>query len=231
MIAPVPDLWSVHARLARCYGAQTKWWPGRENPFEVIAGAILTQRTTWTNAGRAIRRLRETGVLTVDAMAALDVDELAELIRPSGFYRAKAGALKAFCDLLGRSFGGDLRRLLRLPTEALRAQLLTVRGIGDETADAILVYAAERPSFVVDAYARRLLGRLGIADPNDSYRSLQGRFMDALPREAELYADAHALIVRHGQLHCRAEPMCGGCPLCDVCAFCAATSQVEGTTA
>ncbi len=223
----VPSLCDVHARLAQCYGTQAEWWPGQERPFEVIVGAILTQRTTWTNAHRVLERLRDAGVLTVDAMAAMDENALAQLIRPSGFYRAKAGTLTAFCELLGQSFGGDLRRLLRLPTAALRSQLLTVRGIGDETADAILVYAARRPSFVVDAYTRRLLGRLGIADPNDSYRSLQRRFMESFPCDATLYADAHALLVRHGQLHCRAQPTCAGCPLREVCRFSAALFTEE----
>ena len=219
MIARVPTLHDVHRRLVGDYGAQTSWWPGRDDPFEVVIGAVLTQRASWTNAHRALERLRAAGALAATAIVATDAITLGTLIRPAGCFRAKAAALKAFCARLDEAFGLDMQQLLALETDELRAWLLSIRGIGDETADAILVYAAGRPSFVIDAYTRRLIGRLGIADANASYRSLQQRFMDDLPADAELFAEAHALIVRHGQTHCRPRPSCPGCPLEDVCTF------------
>jgi endonuclease-3 related protein len=221
------DAHEVHVRLSHCYGSQAEWWPGREDPFEVVTGAILTQRTTWANANRTLAQLRTVGALTVDGMSSMNDDCLALLLRPSGFYRAKTRALKAFCDVLNAEFEGSIERLLALPTDELRSRLLAVRGIGDETADAILVYAAGRPSFIIDAYTRRLIGRLGLANPNESYRALQRRFMNALPRNAELYAEAHALIVQHGQVRCRPRPRCAGCPLADACLFAADAERRE----
>jgi endonuclease-3 related protein len=204
--------------LLQAYGPQN-WWPGRDNPFEVIVGAILTQRTTWTNAAKAIEALRQAHRMTPEAIRKTEERDLANLIRPAGFNRAKTASLKAFCSLLQTDHAGDLTRFLELPLAKLRARLLSVRGIGDETADAILVYAAGKPSFVIDAYTRRLLKRLGWMAGGESYRALQEAFTAALPSDVETFAEVHALIVHHGKTHCRAQPRCEPCPVAVMCEF------------
>jgi endonuclease III related protein len=208
----------LYDRLLSAYGPQD-WWPGRDDPFEVIVGAILTQRTTWTNAAQAIQALREAELLTACSIDASDVGRIEELVRPAGFFRAKAATLKAFSAMLRTDHAGDLHRLFDLPTDALRVALLDVRGIGDETADAVLLYAAGRPSFVIDAYTRRLLTRLGWIAGNESYRTLQTEFAAALPEDVDLFAEYHALIVQHGKMHCRARPRCTACALKTTCSY------------
>ena len=212
------DLSSLYEALLQVYGPQD-WWPGRENPFEVVVGAILTQRTTWTNAARVIDVLRRAKLLTPEAIRQTESHELEILIRPSGFYRAKTAKLKAFCTMLWTEYAGDLSRLLALPLEDLRSVLLSVYGIGDETADAILVYAAGKPSFVIDAYTRRMLTRLGWIEGRESYQQLRKAFTKALPTDVGLFAEYHALIVRHGKTHCRVHPRCNTCPLADLCDY------------
>jgi endonuclease-3 related protein len=151
-------------------------------------------------------------------MRRLSEEDLATLIRPSGFYRAKVRKLRAFLDLLYERFGGDLARMLGAPGEELRAALLATHGIGPETADAILLYAAHRPFFVIDAYTRRTFTRLGIRPPHDTYDAWQRMFADALPRDAAVYNEYHALIVEHGKDACRTDPRCGDCVLVVLCA-------------
>ncbi len=185
----------VYERLAERYGPRG-WWPA-DSPFEVIVGAILTQRTAWTNVEKALANLKQAGALSPAAMRALSVDELAELIRPSGFYRSKARKLLAFLAMLAERFEGDLERLLAAPSAELRASLLATHGIGAETADAILVYAARQPFFVVDAYTRRTFSRLGVRPDGDTYSAWQGLFEESLPRDAAVYGEYHALIVEH----------------------------------
>lgn len=214
-----PDLVSLYDVLLRAYGPQQDWWPGREDPFEVIVGAILTQRTTWTNAARAIAALHRAQVLTPEAIRVTEKRVLEDLIRPAGFYRAKTKKLKAFCAMLWTEHTGDLSQLLALPLAVLRAKLLSVYGIGDETADAILVYAAGKPSFVIDAYTRRLLKRLGWISGNESYRHIQEAFTKALPTDVGVFSEYHALIIHHGKTHCRPRPVCEPCPLTDMCEF------------
>ena len=210
------DLQSLYDALLRAYGPQN-WWAGRDDPFEVIVGAILTQRTTWTNAGRAIEALRRANLLTPEAIRQTENCELEILIRPTGFYRAKTAKLKAFCTMLRTEYDDDLSRLLALPMEDLRLVLLSVYGIGDETADAILLYAAGKPSFVIDAYTRRVLTRLGWIEGRESYQQLRKAFTKALPMDVETFAEYHALIVRHGKIHCRSRPRCKTCPLANTC--------------
>lgn len=219
---PYRDLYD---RLLNSYGPQG-WWPG-EDPFEVIVGAILTQRTAWRNVEHAIRGLRASGLLAAAALDGASMERVAEAIRPAGFYNAKAGKLKAFAAHLMREHGGDLERLLARADDALREELLGLHGIGEETADAILVYAAERPSFVIDAYTRRLLTRLGWIAGHESYGELRKLFLDALPGDVEVLGEFHALIVRHGKAHCRADPACGGCPVRSICAAASATEASE----
>jgi endonuclease-3 related protein len=204
-------LFRLYDTLARRYGAQ-HWWPAR-SPFEVIVGAILTQNAAWRNVDLAIARLREADALTPGAIRRLSAVRLAALLRPSGTFRVKARRLRAFVDHLARRHQGDLDRMLRQPALALRAELLTIPGIGAETADAILLYAAGRPVFVVDAYTRRIFGRHRLAAPAVPYAALQRLFAVDLPRDPALFSEYHALLVRVAKEHCRARPRCEGCPL------------------
>ena len=197
------------------YGPQ-RWWPG-ETALEIIVGAILTQSAAWTNVEKALSNLTAAGVLSPEGLRTLAEDQLAALIRPSGYFNAKASKLKAFVALLDERYGGDLDRMLGSPVDELRAALLTTHGIGPETADSILLYAAGRPLFVIDAYARRTFSRLGLLPESDSYHDWQRLFMRALPPDAPLFAEYHALIVRHGKEVCRKRPLCARCPLAEVC--------------
>lgn len=208
-------LWDVFRRLHERYGPQ-HWWPG-DGPFEVIVGAILTQSAAWTNVEKALANLRAAGALSPAGLHALPEEELAALIRPCGYYRAKARKLKAFTGLLYGRFGGDLDALLALPAGELRALLLGVYGIGPETADSILLYAAGRPAFVIDAYTRRLFARLGLRPEGDGYDAWQALFASRLPADAALFNEYHALIVAHAKAACRARPVCAACPLLSLC--------------
>lgn len=206
----------VYDRLLAAYGPRG-WWPGAESPFEVVVGAILTQNTAWANVERTLPRLREAGALTVAGVRAIPEPELAALLRPAGYFNTKARKLKAFVAMLDASHGGSLERLLALPADELRAGLLATWGIGPETADCIVLYAAGRPSFVVDAYTARVFTRLGIAPERGRYEDWRRLFMDALPPDPPLYNEYHALIVTHGNRTCRPAPRCGGCVLREVC--------------
>jgi endonuclease-3 related protein len=189
------------------------WWPGRTS-FEIIVGAILTQNTSWGNVERAISNLRRNKVLTLSAMEAVPFSRLAALIRSSGYFRQKAKKLKAFVHFMRAQHRGSLVKMLRTPTATLREQLLGVHGIGPETADSILLYAGRHPVFVVDAYARRILERHHLAEPKMSYEDVRQLFERSLPRDAPLYNEFHALIVRTGKDYCRANtPRCEECPL------------------
>jgi endonuclease-3 related protein len=188
------------------------WWPDGE-PFEVSVGAILVQNTSWTNVERALEQLRSADVLRPARMAALSQPVLEELVRPSGQYRQKARKLREFLALIARH--GSLDGLLARPAEELRAALLATWGIGPETADAIVLYAACQPSFVIDAYTQRLFNRLSIGPVTTSaYRAWQRFFVDALPEDRDLWARYHALIVMHNKHLClKNRPRCGECLL------------------
>ena len=189
------------------------WWPAR-TPFEVMIGAILTQSTAWSNVERAIANLRDAGVLTPAGIAGLPVSRLAELVRPSGYYRQKALKLKAFVRFLDSKYGGSVRRMFASPTSQLRQELLGVRGIGPETADSILLYAGKHPVFVVDAYTHRIFGRHAVIDGKGHYEQVRALFEQALPRDAQLFNEFHALIVNTGKTWCRkSRPRCHQCPL------------------
>ena len=201
----------VYERLFRRYGPQ-QWWPG-ETPFEVIIGAILTQSTAWTNVEKAIANLKSAHVLGPESLHSITTDELAALIRPSGYYNAKAAKVKAFVDRLCDKYSSVLDRLFELDTASLRHELLSIHGIGPETADSILLYAAYRPVFVIDAYTKRIFSRLGIASANDSYEAYQRLFMENMPHDEKLFNEYHALLVRHGKDVCRKSPRCNDCCL------------------
>jgi endonuclease-3 related protein len=189
------------------------WWPGR-TPFEVIVGAILTQNTAWANVERAIARLRREKLLTPAALERVPHARLARLIRSSGYFRQKAKKLKAFVRFLRREYGGSLRRMFAAPAEELRAKLLAVHGIGPETADSILLYAARHPVFVVDAYTKRILVRHGLLGEKPGYEETRALFENSLPRDTQLFNEFHALLVMTGKNWCRNRaPRCEECPL------------------
>lgn len=187
-----------------------KWWPG-ESPVEIIVGAILTQNTNWGNVERAIANLKAAGLLDWSALHRIDASRLAELIRPAGYFNVKARRLKNFVDWLWRRYEGDLSRLAVIDQGRLREELLTINGVGPETADSILLYALDRPSFVVDAYTARIMRRHGMTF--SGYDELQAIFEDHLPREPALFNEYHALIVAVGKDFCRPKARCETCPL------------------
>lgn len=190
-----------------------------------MVGAVLTQNTTWVQAERAIRGLKAAQLLSVRALVSAPVEEVAVAIRSAGCFRIKAVRLQALARWL-QAKGGE-PALRRIETPHLRRELLAVHGIGPETADAILLYALERPVFVIDAYSRRLFARLGVIAGTESYEQLQERFHQALPPDRELYHAYHALIVTHGKTVCRARPRCADCHLAPLCAY-AGTFPAEG---
>jgi len=205
-------LLNIYHRLFDCYGPQ-HWWPAEE-PFEVMVGAVLTQSAAWTNVEKAIGNLRGAGALSPEALRRLPLSELAALIYPSGYYNAKSRKLKALADYLG-GYQDDLDRLFAVGTCQLRRELLGVHGIGEETADSILLYAAGHPVFVVDAYTRRILNRAGLAPERDRYADYQGLFMENLPVDTGLFNEYHALLVCLGKNVCRRRPLCQQCCLND----------------
>jgi len=210
------ELLAVFRRLYEHYGPQG-WWPG-DTPFEVAIGAILTQAAAWRNVERALANLKEAvGALSPQALYTLPREELARLLRPVGYFNAKARKLRAFLEALQEGYGGELPRLLSLPLPELRERLLSIHGIGPETADAIILYAAQKPIFVVDAYTRRLFRRLGLGPATDSYGAWQSFFMEHLPLDVDLFNEYHALIVRHAKAACRKNPLCQGCCLEGLC--------------
>lgn len=209
------DLIGLYHRLLAAYGPQG-WWPA-DGPFEVIVGAILTQATAWENAARAIDNLRRAGLLDPKRLMNAPIDRIAALTRPALYYNQKAKKLKAFLEFLAERYGGDLDRLLDEPLSDLRDGLLSIPGIGPETADSIILYAAGKPSFVVDSYTKRLLSRLGSIEPRAGYEEIRGLFLAALPPDPDLYGEYHALIVRHGKEHCRSAPICADCPIASIC--------------
>ena len=207
----------IYRRLLERFGPQ-HWWPAEE-PFEVIVGAILTQSAAWGNVEKAIGNLRGAGALSPRALRKLPRAKLAELVYPCGYYNAKALKLKAFALWLGNHYGDDLDRLFALDADDLRQQLLSVHGIGPETADSIILYAAGKPVFVIDAYTRRIISRLGFAPEKESYAAYQALFMDNLTPDAQMFNEYHALLVCLGKNVCRRRPLCEGCCLGDICRF------------
>ena len=213
-------LLEIYRRLYAHFGPQ-HWWPA-ESPFEVCVGAILTQNTNWRNVERAINNLKARGILSPEALHRLSLEELALLIRPAGYFRIKARRLKNFVDFLVLRYGGELSALAEKETEEIRKELLSIKGLGPETADNILLYALERPVFVVDAYTKRILLRHGLATEESGYDELQELFMKNLPQDPELYNEYHALLVACGKHYCLSrKPRCvspegKSCPLAEI---------------
>jgi endonuclease-3 related protein len=214
------DYAAPHAgELLRYYEAMSgalgpmHWWPAK-TPFEVIVGAILTQSTAWGNVERAIANLCAARMLTPAAILRVRTERLAGLVRPSGYFRQKAKKLKAFVRFLYAGYAGSLNRMFQTPTSELREKLLSVHGIGPETADSILLYAGNHPVFVVDAYTHRILGRHGITQGKPEYEKVRGMIENSIPRQPELFNEFHALIVNTGKNWCRkSAPRCAECPL------------------
>ena len=201
----------VYERLLRAQGP-SGWWPA-ETPFEVCVGAVLVQNTAWSNVEKALGALRAASRLSYDALVVLGEDEVAALIRPSGCYNVKARRLMAFVAFLGKEYGGRVEAMGDRDPRVVRAQLLGVPGIGPETADSIVLYAAEKPIFVIDAYTKRIFSRHGVLPFEKSYDELQTLFTKFLPANVPLYNQYHAMLVNVGNEFCRSKPHCDGCPL------------------
>ena len=208
------DLLKVYELLLRAYGEQN-WWPvdeeyhkkhGTDPREEIVAGAILTQNTSWKNVEKALENLKREGLLSFIGILKTPLEKLQELIRPSGYYKQKARRLKIVAK--------ELSPVSKVETVS-REELLKIKGIGRETADAILLYAGERPYFVIDAYTKRIVER--VFGMEGSYEELRGWFEGNLPKDVKLYKEFHALLDEHAKRFCRKRPLCEGCPLTQVC--------------
>jgi endonuclease III related protein len=204
-------LMDYYAALYAKFGHRN-WWPA-DSPFEVCVGAILTQNTAWKNVAKAISSLKQASALDPFVIYRMPVEELPQLIRPAGYYNVKAVRLRNFISLIVEKHGGDLSSLFSVPLESLREELLSINGIGKETADSIILYAAGKPIFVVDAYTKRVLERHKIIAEKADYDSIQRLFHAQLPRDVALFNDFHAQIVAVGHNYCKKQPLCEICPL------------------
>ncbi|HLI29745.1 MAG TPA: endonuclease III domain-containing protein [Terriglobia bacterium] len=207
-----PPLIRYYQRLFESLGPQG-WWPARTR-MEVILGAILTQNTSWNNALRAIACLKKSGLLRLESLRRTSAAELESCVRPAGFYRQKSAAIRNFVAWLDRNYHGSLRALFAAPVERVRIELLGLKGVGPETADAILLYAGRKPLFVADAYTRRVLARHAWLPPSASYETAQNLLHRELPRDEQLFNEFHALVVEIGKRYCQRQiPNCRPCPL------------------
>ena len=208
---------AIYQRLYERYGPQ-HWWPG-DSPFEVMVGAILTQSAAWQNVEKAIANLKTADVMTPAAVRDIPTGELAQLIRSTGYYNAKAVKLKAFANWLKLTYNDDQEKMFATDTGILRNQLLAVHGVGPETADSILLFGGNKPVFVIDAYTRRVISRLGLAPAEETYDGYQSFFSGNLPPDTQLFNEYHALLVRQAKECCRKQPVCAACCLRDICRF------------
>ncbi|MHC4260288.1 MAG: endonuclease III domain-containing protein [Planctomycetota bacterium] len=204
-------LTEIYQLLFKRFGTQ-HWWPG-ETQFEIIVGAILTQNTNWSNVEKAIANLKSADLLDAESLRNIEIKELAELIRPAGYFNVKAKRLKSFVDWFFDNYAGQLEELETVETEQLRAELLGIKGVGPETADSILLYAFDRPIFVVDAYTARVAVRHGLIEPEADYEQLRDLFQSNLPQDVKLFNEYHALLVRVGKEFCKPKARCPNCPL------------------
>ena len=204
-------LHELYERLVAHFGP-THWWPG-DSPFEIAVGAVLTQNTAWTNVEKAIANLKRARMLSPKAILHCGDETLHDVLRPSGYFRVKAKRLRSFCAYLTDRYGGSMTRMARRPLDELRPELLGVDGIGPETADDILLYACEKPVFVVDAYTRRILSRHGLVSEDIAYEDLRAVFERNLDADIGVFKEYHGLIVYTGKDFCRRAPKCEACPL------------------
>ena len=209
------EFYSIYRKMFSHFGPQG-WWPGRTKT-EIIIGAILTQNTNWQNVEKALANLRKAKLLNFKKLHRTDDVVIARHIRPAGYFNVKARRLKNFVRFFVEGMNSDWRALRSIPVEEAREKVLSVNGVGPETADSILLYAFDRPTFVVDAYTKRIFHRYGVIESEASYDQVRLLFMDRLTEDVRLYNEYHALIVRLAKEHCRARPVCAGCPLKDSC--------------
>ncbi len=206
------QLEEIYKLMYECFGPQ-HWWPG-DGRFEIIVGAILTQNTNWGNVEKALNNLKANTLLKPEKLHGLEIQKLAELIRPAGYFNIKAKRVKSFLNWLFEEYDGGLNALDELPTYRFREELLCINGIGPETADSILLYAFDREVFVVDAYTARIAMRHHLILPDEAdYEQLQELFQSNLPHDLKLFNEFHALLVRTGKDFCRPRARCKGCPL------------------
>ena len=207
-------LTDTYDRLLERYGPRD-WWPA-DSRFEVMVGAVLVQNTAWSNAAKAIQALSEAGLLSPQGLRSAGEAAIAQLVYSSGYYNMKARKLKALVEWLGER-DDDIEALMAEDPVAVRNELLAIHGIGEETADDILLYALDMPVFVVDHYTKRLLFRLGLAPEKGPYAYYQRLFSDHLPPDVSLFNEYHALIVTHAANVCKRDPACGECCLLELC--------------
>jgi endonuclease-3 related protein len=188
------------------------WWPG-DTPFEIMTGAVLTQNTNWLNVSKAINNLKNAGLLDPEKLLR-NKKKVSQLVKPSGFYRLKGERLLAFCEYYVTRYKANTEKMKKRNLKILRNELISIKGIGKETADSILLYALDRPVFVVDAYTRRIFSRHGYFAYDDSYDEIRLLFERDLPRKSKIYNEYHALLVKLGKTRCKKnEPLCNNCPL------------------
>jgi endonuclease-3 related protein len=207
-------LLKIYQKMFDAFGPR-QWWPG-ETPFEVVIGAILTQNTNWSNVEKAIKNLKAAGKLSPEGIYGLSITELAELIKPSGFFNVKAKRVKAFINWLFSKYDGNLSKMFARDLQTLRSELLSVKGIGPETADSILLYAGNMPTFVVDAYTHRIFSRHELIPEESTYDDMKSFFEENLPKDVQLFNEYHALLVNIGKMFCKPRKVCEPCPLKDI---------------
>ncbi len=207
-------LLNLYHQLKNQHGT-LRWWPA-DTPFEVALGAILTQATAWRNVEKAIGNLKAANVFTPEQIHAVTQDELEELLRPSGYYKMKTKKVRAYVEHIMKR---PMHVMFKQDVPKLRDELLSIYGVGPETADSIILYAAEKPSFVVDTYTYRLFSRLGWIKGNYHYERLRALFMDNLSHDVDLFNEYHALIVRHGARVCKKTPQCETCNMQAICTY------------
>ncbi|MDE1856844.1 MAG: endonuclease [Candidatus Micrarchaeota archaeon] len=210
------NLYDLYARLRERFG-YLDWWPG-DTADEIVIGAVLTQQTAWTNVEKAIANLKRERLLSIAAISRAKVQRLERCVRPSGYYRQKARRLKGISARIMDEYG-SLDGLLSLPGTELRKTLLGFHGIGKETADSIVLYAANKMAFVVDAYTIRAMSRIYGMDSGTKYDDMQRYFTDRLRPSIRLYKDMHAQFVELGKNYCRTRPLCADCPANRICAY------------
>lgn len=207
-------LLKIYQKMFEALGPR-QWWPG-ETPFEVVIGAILTQNTNWSNVEKAIKNLKMAGKLSPEGIYGLSITALAELIKPSGFFNVKAKRVKAFINWLFSRYEGNLSKMFAQDLQSLRSELLSVKGIGPETADSILLYAGNMPTFVVDAYTHRIFSRHELIPEESTYDEMKSFFEENLPEDVQLFNEYHALLVNIGKTFCKTKKVCEPCPLKDI---------------
>jgi len=211
------DLIDFFESLLSYYGRQ-QWWPA-ENAFEVVIGAILTQNTVWTNVEKAIINLKTHRVLSPEKLEEIKEETLASLIKPTGFFNQKAKRIKTFLAFLNDKYNNSIERMAQVNFEVIRSELLAINGIGAETADSVLLYACNKPTFVVDAYTKRIFSRIGYIIESMSYEELKQWIETRIPKNVPLFNEFHALLVTHGKQYCKTKPRCLECPVKTQCDY------------